>query len=243
MPTESPPLRIAMVPGVSVSKWTTAWRERRRNSPLSVTPIDESQQVSVLHENVADVSFVRLPIERDELSVIRLYSEVAVVVVPKEHPIALYESVTLAELAGEVVRSEPAADAVEIIAAGAGVILVPHSVARQYGRKDVVAVPISDAEETEIAIAWLAENTTPDIEEFVGIVRGRRPGSSRGQSRAEPEPENTKAGARAASTAAAKKGGSQGGTESRSGGKARAKPAAKRPPKSKARGRKKTGRN
>ncbi|TQL48077.1 LysR substrate binding domain-containing protein [Homoserinimonas aerilata] len=225
-----------MVPGVTVAKWTRAWQERRRNSPLIVTPISEAEQIEVLHDGRADLSFVRLPIEREGLSVIRLYGEVAVVVVAKEHPVSLFESVTEAELESEVVRTEDPADAVEVVAAGVGVLRVPHSVARLHARKDVVAVPVSDAAETEIAVVWLAENTTPDIEEFVGIVRGRRPGSSRGPAREEvPTASDTK-------PVQKKPAQKQGGGAPKGGGKAKAKPAAKHPPKSKARGRKKTGR-
>jgi hypothetical protein len=56
---------------------------------------------------------------------------------------------------------------------------LPHSLARLHARKDVVAVPIEDAPETEIAICWPSVATTEAIEEFVGIVRGRTEASSR----------------------------------------------------------------
>lgn len=240
MPPESEPLRIAIIPGVTVTKWTRAWQERRRNSPLSVTPVDEAEQVSVLHDGRADVSFVRLPIDREGLSVIRLYAEVPVVVVPAEHPIALFESVSEAEIADEIVRPEAPFEAVEVVAAGAGVMRVPHSIARLHARKDIVAVPVTDAPETEIAITWLEENTTLDIEEFVGIVRGRRPGSSRGPAR--PEGAAPQAASPAAAPAWQQQKNQGGGGGSKPGGKAKAKPAAKHPPKGKARGRKKTGR-
>lgn len=237
MSPESEPLRIAIIPGVTVTKWTRAWQERRRNSPLAVTPIEESEQVSVLHDGLADISFVRLPIDREGLSVIRLYSEVPVVVVPKEHPISLFESVTEAEISGEVVRLEAPFEAVDVVAAGVGVMRVPHSIARLHARKDVVAVPVADAPETEIAVVWREENTTPDIEEFVGIVRGRRPGSSRGPARTEEA-----AAPQSAAPAWQQQKAQGGGGGSKPGGKAKAKPAAKHPPKGKARGRKKTGR-
>lgn len=236
MPPESEPLRIAIIPGVTVTKWTRAWQERRRNSPLTVIPIAAADQLSVLHDGLADVTFVRLPVDRAGLSVIRLYAEVPVVVVPLEHPIAQADSVTEAEIADEVVRPEEPFEAVEVVAAGVGVMRVPHSIARLHARKDVVAVPVTDAPETEIAIAWLEENTTGDIEEFVGIVRGRRPGSSRGPARADEAVSQPTAPAWQQQKAQG------GGGGSKPGGKAKAKPAAKHPPKGKARGRKKTGR-
>ncbi|MCU1556739.1 MAG: LysR family transcriptional regulator [Microbacteriaceae bacterium] len=181
MDAEPRPFTIAFVPGVTLTRWTTAWAERFPHIPLAFLPTEAGEQIIVLHEKRADVSFVRLPIEQHELSVIPLYSETPVVVVPKEHPVTLFETVTLADLASEdrVPESLTAADAVELVAAGGGILVIPQSIARLHARKDVVARPVTDAAETRIAIAWLAEWTTPQIEEFVGIVRGRTVHSSR----------------------------------------------------------------
>ena len=117
---------------------------------------------------------------------------------PKEHPLAQEDGIRLADLGGRqrvLEVTTTVKDAVELVAAGAGVLLVPQSVARLYGRKDVVAVPITDAPETTIALIWLAEpnaepHDTPGrpthgqrsaaIDDFVGIVRGRSARSSRG---------------------------------------------------------------
>jgi DNA-binding transcriptional LysR family regulator len=186
--------RIAFVPGVTLTKWTRAWEERRTDSPLQVTPIDESSQAAVLHDRMADVAFVRLPVDEDGLSVIRLYDEVPVVVLPVGHELEHSASVSLADLAGDNLLQvgEDAKDAVELVAAGAGLLLLPQSVARQYNRKDVVAVPVADAPSTTIALVWLAQETTADIDEFVGIVRGRGIRSSRGS--------DAEAGAAAAKT-------------------------------------------
>jgi DNA-binding transcriptional LysR family regulator len=172
---------IAFAPGVTLTRWTRAWEERQRRIPLAFLPTDAASQVSALHEGLADVSFVRLPVERDGLSVIPLYDEVAVVVVPKEHPVAAFDAVTLDGLAGEdrVPATLSAEDAVELVAAGGGIVILPQSIARLHTRKDVVARPVTDAVGTSIAIAWLEERTTPQVEEFVGIVRGRTAASSR----------------------------------------------------------------
>ena len=123
-------------------------------------PTEPSTQVSVLTDGDADVSFVRLPVDGDGLHVIPLYSERPVVVLPKEHDLAEAESLLLADL-----------DAWEVP--------VPQSVARLGSRKDEVAIPVTDAEETRIALAWLVENDRPEIEDWVGIVRGRTANSSR----------------------------------------------------------------
>jgi DNA-binding transcriptional LysR family regulator len=177
-------LSISFVPGVTLGKWTLAWESRHPANPLRVRPVEEDESVTVLRDGIADLSFVRLPIKDHGLSVIPLYKETAVVVVPKEHPIALFDEVTLADLVDEKVVRKPAivADAVELVAAGVGVVLLPQSIARLHARKDVVARPVTDAVQTEIAIVWVEDDLTPEMEEFIGIVRGRTAASSRATS-------------------------------------------------------------
>ncbi|PPF90022.1 LysR family transcriptional regulator [Subtercola sp. Z020] len=204
------PFSIAFAIGVTVTKWTRLWAERRPETPLAVFRAEPGEQVGVLHGDptAADVSFVRLPVDQSGLSVIPLYSEVQVVIVPKDHPASVFESVTVADLADEHLLQEPddvpewrdaaaeigdgsrrpllgirsLEDAVEQVAAGVGILIVPQSIARLHSRKDIVYRPVTDVAETQIALAWLAENTTADIEEFVGIVRGRSAASSRAAS-------------------------------------------------------------
>jgi DNA-binding transcriptional LysR family regulator len=147
--------------------------------PLEVLPTAESDILGLLHDSSADLAFVRLPIDREGLSVIRLYGEAPVVVVSRDDELADEASVALAAVSGAVERPQSAKDAVELVAAGVGRVILPHSIARMTARKDVVAISISDAPETEIALVWVADATTADIEEFVGIVRGRTAASSR----------------------------------------------------------------
>lgn len=173
--------RIGFMPGVTTTKWTRIWAERHPDVPLEVFPTGVDEQVAVLLDDRADVSFVRLPIDDEGLSVIPLYLEEAVVVVGKDHAIADVDSVTLAELEGERLQDATGAlkDAVELVAAGVGVLVVPQSLARLHARKDVTYRTVTDAGQTQIALTWLAERTTEQVEEFVGIVRGRTAQSSR----------------------------------------------------------------
>jgi DNA-binding transcriptional LysR family regulator len=170
---------------VTVRKWTTRWTERHPDIPLEVLPVSEDDGVAAVRDGRADVAFVRLPLaSREALSVIRLYGEVQVLVVPREHELASRESVTAGVVAaldgnGGYPTAGPVKDAVELVAAGVGSLTLPHAIARLTARKDVAAIPIEDAAETEVAIIWLADETTDEIEEFVGIVRGRTAASSR----------------------------------------------------------------
>jgi hypothetical protein len=183
--TQAPPaLRIAFAPGVTVGKWTKRWQDRHPELPLEVFALPEGEGVAALADGRATLSFVRLPIDAEGLSVIRLYGEVAVLVVPRDSELAELESVPSARVASlvgvaEYSPSHSAKDAVALVAACVGFLKLPHSLARLYARKDVVAIPIAGAAETEIALAWLRDETTELVEEFVGIVRGRTEASSR----------------------------------------------------------------
>ncbi len=176
-------LRLRYVAGVSPAKWLRAWAERRPDLPIEAARVEQPEQLAELMAGTADVAFVRLPVEVEDLHEIPLWEEVAVAALPKDHPLADAGSLTLADLAGEPrAPAQPeAAMTVELVAAGTGYALLPHGVARLHHRRDVVAVPVTDAPTTRIALVWRAERDDADIQEFVGVVRGRTRRSSRGE--------------------------------------------------------------
>jgi DNA-binding transcriptional LysR family regulator len=71
-------------------------------------------------------------------------------------------------------------DAVEAVAGGTGVLIVPMSVARLHQRKDATYRPVVDVPPTKVGLAWLMDNEDPRVQTFIGIVRGRTERSSRG---------------------------------------------------------------
>ncbi|RBO96676.1 LysR family transcriptional regulator [Nocardia puris] len=180
---ESRSLRVGFVPGVTVSKWERIWADRFAETPLETVPIAAADQLTALREGLVDMCFVRLPIERDGIDAIPLYRELPVVVVPKEHEISLFTEVRAADLADERMQDasdvDQAAVILEMVAAGVGLAIVPHSIARLHARRDLVYRTVTDHPDTEIALAWPADRTTDLVEEFVGVVRGRSARSSR----------------------------------------------------------------
>lgn len=73
--------------------------------------------------------------------------------------------------------------AVELVAAGVGLYVAPMSVARWHHRKDLTYRPIQDLPLVPVVLVWpkdLPEQTEAMVQDFQGIVRGRREGSSRG---------------------------------------------------------------
>jgi hypothetical protein len=195
------PFRVAFVAGVSPDKWSKRWRERYPEAPLDLTMVGPDEQLGVLRGGEASMSFVRLPVDRDGLHVIPLYEEVSVAVVSVEDDLSLHEQVTVADLAGHQLVTDPgdlpawaevarverlpypamsAKDAVEVVASGEGsVAVMPMSVARLHHRKDVVARELTDGPLHPVGIAWRRDDEDPRIETFVGIVRGRTARSSR----------------------------------------------------------------
>ncbi len=187
--------RVGFVTGATPDKWARAWRDRRRQ-PLTMVPILESEQEVDVRDGTLDMALVRLPVNRDGLHCITLYAEVPVVVAGVEHFIAAADEVSLADLTDEqLVRPHASGwrpeapqlewpymsekDAIETVAAGTGIVIVPMSVARLHHRKDVIQRPLRDVASTEIALVWRTDRDDEATQAFVGVVRGRSANSSR----------------------------------------------------------------
>ncbi len=170
---------MGYVPGVTLTKWRTIWADRFREVPLDVVDVAESDVRRVLDAGTVDLCFARLPVDTTGLHAIRLWEEVPAVWVAKDHPIALYDSVTVADLAGETVLAVVDEDSLSRVAVGEAVLRVPQSVARSHSRRDLAHRPVTDADATTIALLWRVDNANPLIDEFIGIVRGRTVNSSR----------------------------------------------------------------
>lgn len=173
--------RVGFVPGVMPDKWKRLWGERVRR-PLELVPVSEQDQERVVRDHEVDMCLVRDMEKQPGWHMIPLYREQPVVVAGIEHPVSAYDEIAIGELADEHHHEVPplsAKDAVEAVAAGTGVVVLPKSVARLHHRKDVKAVPVTGVEESPVGLAWLITNEDPDVQTFIGIVRGRTANSSR----------------------------------------------------------------
>ncbi|MER6100531.1 LysR family substrate-binding domain-containing protein [Streptomyces sp. NPDC001728] len=247
------------------SKWVRVWNERLPDVPLSLLAVTPAEAFGALREGTADAGLVRLPVDRDDLSAIPLYTETTVVVLPKDHLFAAAEEVSADDLADELVlhplddtlgwerppgraaneRPETTADAIELVAAGVGLIALPQSLARLHHRKDLTYRTLTEVPQSRVALSWLAADEAPDlVEEFIGIVRGRTVNSTRGRraeaQKGQKQPKEQKGGQKsgkparpgkpasgsrtAGRPAARKSGGAAGGSgKGRTGGKPRRK--------------------
>lgn len=172
-------LRVGHVPGVTLTKWRTRWAERLPEHALTVVEVAQDDQLRALRAGEVDACFVRDPDDTDGLHAIVLYQEVTVAWVSRDHPAALFEELTLADVAGETVLTDVDEDALMQVGFGDAVLLVPMSVARSHSRRDLVLRPVTDAAGATVSLAWRIEDPHPLVDELVGIVRGRTANSSR----------------------------------------------------------------
>lgn len=201
VPEEPRAFHLGVVPGATPGKWIDAWKQRMPHVPLEVVPVEVADQDAAI--DGLDAALVRLPLGADTvdtLHVIPLYDEVPVVVASIESHLLAAEELRLEDLAGEVLialtddtlpaidapgalapRFAPlsTAEAIVTAATGTGAVVVPMSLARLHHRKDADYRPLVDGPTSTVALAWVRERTTPDVETFVGIVRGRTAQSSR----------------------------------------------------------------
>lgn len=224
------------------------WNERLPDVPLTLIAVSAAEAPEVLRGGDADAGLVRLPVDRTVFSAIPLYTETSVVVVPKDHIVAAVEEVTADDLAEDIVlhplddvigwerlpgrpaieRPATTADAIELVAAGVGVLVVPQSLARLHHRRDLTYRPVTDAPQSSVALSWPEDATTDRVEDFIGIVRGRTVNSTRGRAQPPEQPKRKPAAGKAAPSKAPGKTPRGRSAAPKSGGKGGGKGGAKR---------------
>ena len=180
-------LRVGFASGVTPDRWGRTWDRRHPHDRLDLVPLADRDGVLLLRARELDLCFVRLPVDRDGLHVIPLYDEQPVVLASREHPVSTYDEVDVADLADEVLLLGPGdaltrealRAALDRVAADAGVMVVPMSLARLHHRRDVAAVPVTGVPTSGVGLAWLRDGDDERIDDFIGVVRGRTENSSR----------------------------------------------------------------
>ena len=184
---------VAFMPGLIVTGAVRALTAAHPGLRIEVLRTSWTDQVEVLRDGRADVSCVRLPVDRRGLKVAALFDEPRVAVLPAGHRLARKDEVHLADLGGETLlqpheavpewreltgdtapRAAPTPVAVEEklehVAAGHGIVILPLSAAGFYQRSDVVSVAIADIGPSRVALAWDASRRSRLISEFAGLA-------------------------------------------------------------------------
>lgn len=192
---------LGYVPGVTPAKWARTWQERQPDVPLALTQVPAADAAALARDGLADAVLLRLPIDRTGLHAIPLYTETTVLVLPKDHALTAEDELAPEDVADEIVlhphddtldwerppglaahhRPATTQEAVELVAAGVGLLVVPQSLARLHHRRDLTYRPVTDLPQSSVALSWPDAETSDLMEEFIGIVRGRTVNSTRGR--------------------------------------------------------------
>ncbi|NYF16734.1 DNA-binding transcriptional LysR family regulator [Microbacterium sp. AK009] len=198
------PFLLGVVPGATPGKWIGIWNKRMPQVALELVPISVSEQRRRLDSGDVHAALVRQPINRDGLHLIPLYDEIAVVVMSTESHLSVAEELSSEDLSGEIVftpsddvlgievagtvaaavdGSLDTADAIATAASGAGIVIVPMSLARLHHRRDATFRPLIGGPVSPVGLAWPLhppdDEVAAHIQTFIGIVRGRSARSSR----------------------------------------------------------------
>lgn len=187
---------VGFVPGLVVSAAIRVLASRHPSLTVDVVRTGPHDQTDVVHDGRVDVSFVRLPVDQRGLHLRPLFTEPRAVVLPVGHRLAGATSVGIADLADEHLVQDPdsvpqwrdtaaerrtgrrsAAPAVRTVeeeldqvAAGAGVLVLPLSVAGFHTRRDLTSVPVYDIGPSHVCLAWDASRRSPLVHEFAAIA-------------------------------------------------------------------------
>ncbi|WP_434446350.1 LysR family transcriptional regulator substrate-binding protein [Lentzea sp. E54] len=190
---------LAYVPGVTPGKWARVWQDRLPETQLTLVQVTTAEAGPKVRSGEADAALLRLPGDREDLHAIPLYTETTVVVHPKDQEFAdelflddlrehvvwqpLDDTLEWESLPGRppIERPETTAAAVELVAAGVGLLVVPQSLARLHHRKDLAYTPLADGPQSRVALSFPIRDENPElVEHLIGIVRGRTVNSTRG---------------------------------------------------------------
>ncbi|GAS98560.1 Cat operon transcriptional activator CatR [Mycolicibacterium canariasense] len=165
-------LVVGFMPGVVPTPLLRALRERYPNVSVDVIRTSWDDQVEVIHDGRADLSFVRLPVDRTGLEIVPVFTEPRVAVLSRAHALAGRTVLTLDDLVGlpllqdpvavpELLGTRAAADArpqptveekLERVVIDDGFVIVPASTAHAYPRPDVVLRPVDGLAPSEVAL-------------------------------------------------------------------------------------------
>ncbi|MEV6823861.1 LysR substrate-binding domain-containing protein [Amycolatopsis sp. NPDC051102] len=192
----TPVLTVGFMPGIVVTPAVRVLAADRPDVRVRLLRTSWHDQVEVLHDGRVDVGIVRLPIDRRGLTVRPLFTEPRVVMVPAGHRLAGKESVSVAELADEHLLQDPDAvpewrdialelraaerpevprihsveEKLELVAAGAGISVLPLSTATFYTRPDIIGIPVEDIGPNRVCLAWLASRRSSLIDAFAAAA-------------------------------------------------------------------------
>ncbi|CAN5307169.1 LysR family transcriptional regulator [soil metagenome] len=189
-------VRVGVMPGLLATAAVSAFEATDSTRRAVVTQVGWDDQVATITRGDADVVYAREPIDHHGLGTAPLLEEPRDIVVHRGDSLAAQESVRLADLADKRLllhaammpewyavatpRQRRAATSnaapltveqkLELVAAGAGFIVLPRSTTGFYRRPDVCVIPIEDIGPSRVTLIWDAAIANPARDDFVAAA-------------------------------------------------------------------------
>ncbi len=169
-------LVVAFAPGLRVSEAVRAFTVSHPGIDIELLHLHWWEQDAPLRDGRADVGYLRRPFDDAGLQVAPVGSEQKVACLPSSHPLARRQTLTVADLSGEVIldaharRTSTVEEKFELIAAGHGIALVPRSVAHSYRRADLAYRTVTDIEPVQTCLAVSADRHEKRIQDFLRVA-------------------------------------------------------------------------
>ncbi|HYG44967.1 MAG TPA: LysR family transcriptional regulator [Bordetella sp.] len=186
------------------------FRRHHPEVELVLNPLNLAYHQAALIEGRIDVGLVLLPMDSDELETRQLMRMRLLAALPAGHALAARRKLSLRDLANQdfimvpwtkgrgfgrltlqacrragfvpnvVQEAEPMESVLGMVAAGAGVALVPESMEHLYGSKIAYRPIKEDYAAADIAIAWRKGDGSPILRAFLACCPGRSAPRRRG---------------------------------------------------------------
>jgi DNA-binding transcriptional LysR family regulator len=187
---------LEIVPGIVVE-----FRRQRPGVTLELINLRTVSQVKGLLGKTVDIGFLRLPLSNDQLSITVIHREEFAVILPKGHRFAKLKTLHIAQLRDEpfiaygrrwapgffdsivqlctregfspniIQETGEMYTAIALVAAGAGIAILPQSVALAQSRNVVIKLLPKSTGYSEIALATRAGNNSSLVRSFVSVAR------------------------------------------------------------------------
>lgn len=184
-------LHLAFVLGTEPDKWIHRYQDRTSHGITAIASPDPFDQ--------AELTLMRLPdprVDPEIFHIVHLYEEQPGVALPKDHTLTLHDVVPSEELSSEIVNFRAGVpvdiqglrDALQVVAANVGIAYAPRPLLKALCGKQIEHRGVESSEQTQIALVWRKNADNEEIQDFVGICRGRTLNSSRSGASASQKP-------------------------------------------------------
>lgn len=203
-------LKVGFAAGLSGAPALRILEGREPGVTVDLLQIDWHEQGEVLLDGRVDVALVRLPLAREGLVLVPLFTEPRLAMLPIDHPLAKEATLSIRQLAEDPVirhvdapaaweafstidprpdgrspRRGPAvrnvAENLEQIAAGRAIAFAPESTALSYVHPGVVTVPVSDIPPAEVCIGHRDGAVPALVTAFVDAATTACPAAEQGR--------------------------------------------------------------